>query len=374
MRPQKQDRGTATVAFVLASYRHDEPAGMERATAALAAGLRTAGHDAYIITSLTPQAPNPDIEVLTSLPITLPCDDPALRAAITGNWNKIADEISGILAARHTDVVVYVDGLWGLGLLAGHVRHRARRVLAVHVVGHGEDLRPSLTAAEAVIAPSNAVLAEAAAAGYDSSSWKVIPNPLLIDPDHLVRPDVHARDWLRRSGPVRMVARLGSEKGIEHFLQAPNFSGRPVQLVLAEAGFESENGSQQQLSDRLAALAAGIGAQILPALPWAEVPAFLAGAAVTIVPSLRETFGNLAAESLSVGTPVVAYQTGNLPDLIGDGGICIDPGLGPAGLWRAVRDLTADPLTYDTACGAAYCRSRNYRPTTVADVCLKAVW
>src|ERR1039457_6267688 len=41
-----------------------------------------------------------------------------------------------------------------------------------------------------------------------------------------------------------------------------------------------------------------------------------AGAAVTIIPSARETFGNLALESLSAGTPVVAYATGNLPALL----------------------------------------------------------
>lgn len=363
-----------TVAFVLPSFRHDEPAGMERATAALAAGLRALGHRAYIITSLAPAAPDPDVEVLTSLPVTFPCDDPTLRTAATDNRFKIADEIGGILAARHTDIVIYVDGLWGLGLLAADVRHRARRALAVHVVGHDQDLRPSLAAAEKVFAPSASVLTEAAAAGYDTAAWAVVPNPLLIDPDELIHPNVHARDWLRRTGPVRLVARLGAEKGVEEFLRASNLSGRAVQLVLAKAGFETEAGSQQNLHGQLRELAEHAGVEILPPLPWAGVPQFLSGAAVTVVPSVRETFGNLAAESLSAGTPVVAYQVGNLPELVGDGGVCVDPAAGPDGLWRAVVDLTADPLTYDTACGAAYCRSRNYRPTTVADVCLKAVW
>ena len=46
-----------TVAFVLASWRPDAPAGMERAVAAHAAALVEAGHNAMIITA-DPIAPN----------------------------------------------------------------------------------------------------------------------------------------------------------------------------------------------------------------------------------------------------------------------------------------------------------------------------
>ena len=366
--------GTATIAFVLPSYRHDEPAGMERATAALAAGLRTRGHDAYIISSLAARTTGEAVETLGSLPATFPCDDPTLRRAVIENRLEIADELAGILAARRTDIVVYVDGLWGLGLLAGDVRYRASRVLAVHVLGHAVDLRPALAAAEEVFVPSRALLAEARSAGYETASWHVLANPLLTDPDRLELPDAQARAELRRSGPVRLVARLGSEKGVAAFLQTANPTGRKVQAVLAEAGFEAEPGSQSALRAHVQAAAARTGAQILPALPWTSVPRFLAGAAVTVVPSLRESFGNLAAESLSVGTPVIAYRVGNLPELIGDAGMCVDPGAGPRALWAAVQIVTADPLRYDAACGAAYCRSRNYRPTTVADAFIEAVW
>ena len=48
---------TQTVAFVLASYRPDEPAGMERAVAAMAAGLRKLGHQALIIDRRAPARP-----------------------------------------------------------------------------------------------------------------------------------------------------------------------------------------------------------------------------------------------------------------------------------------------------------------------------
>jgi iron(II)-dependent oxidoreductase len=120
----------------------------------------------------------------------------------------------------------------------------------------------------------------------------------------------------------------------------------------------------------------GAGAELRPPLRWQDVPAFLAGAAVTIIPSTRETFGNLALESLSAGTPVAAYTTGNLPALLGGtgAGTLVPTAAGPGSLWQAAQDLLADPVRYRQACGAAYCRSRNYCSADIAGVFLKAVW
>lgn len=71
---------------------------------------------------------------------------------------------------------------------------------------------------------------------------------------------------------------------------------------------------------------------------------------------------------------MVAHATGNLPALIGpDAGVLVPPGAGPAGLREAARDLLADAVRYHLACGAAYCRSRNYRSAEVAESFLKAV-
>ena len=362
-----------TTAFVLASYRPDEPAGMERAVAAMASGLRQLGHQAVIITAAPQPGPDPGVITLTRLPVAFPCDDGTLREAIRSAGPALAREIEAVLRDHHADVVVYVDALWGLGVLTDEVRHPARRVLAVHVVGHDDDLRTALSAAHQVTAPSESVLSEARLRGYRVDTWQVVPNPLLIDPG--MPPGREQREQLRLHGPVRVVARLGAEKGVTGLLAAaPLAPGRPTEVVLAGAGFEAASGSQDALLAECRALAQASGAVRLPALAWREVPQFLAGAAVTVVPSARETFGNLALESLSVGTPVIAHVTGNLPALIGsDAGVLVPLGAGPAGLREAARDLLADPVRYHLACGAAYCRSRNYRSAEVAQTFLKAV-
>ncbi|MCM3920294.1 hypothetical protein ND748_01140 [Frankia sp. AiPs1] len=66
-----------------------------------------------------------------------------------------------------------------------------------------------------------------------------------------------------------------------------------MQLALSAAGFEARRGSQTALLAEATALAARTGVTLRTALRWHEVSGWLAGAAVTVVPSHRETFGNL---------------------------------------------------------------------------------
>jgi Glycosyltransferase Family 4 len=150
---------------------------MERAVAAMTSGLRKLGHRVFILTSAPQAHPEPGIITLERLRVPFPCDDRTLREAIRRSTPGLARELAAVLSGCRADVAVYVDALWGLGSLAAVVRHPARRVLTVHVVGHDTDLRPALAAARQVIAPSQSVLAEAAARGYHASRWAVVPNP-----------------------------------------------------------------------------------------------------------------------------------------------------------------------------------------------------
>jgi hypothetical protein len=130
----------AGVAFVLASYAPDTPAGMERATAALAGGLGRIGHRPIIITAATPRPSSPQVVTLDSLPVAFPADDRTLRDTITSAGPAIRAELTAILDDREIDVVVYVDALWGIGRLTAD--HPARTVLMAHVLGHPKTSRP----------------------------------------------------------------------------------------------------------------------------------------------------------------------------------------------------------------------------------------
>ncbi|ROO51258.1 glycosyltransferase involved in cell wall biosynthesis [Micromonospora sp. Llam0] len=364
-----------TVAFVLASWRPDAPAGMERAVAGTVTGLTASGHRAVIITAdrtAPPRYAAAPVVTLDSLRIPHPCDDDSLRDAITAAETPIRAELTSAFAAHQVEITVYVDSLWGLGRVMP-TTDMPRRVLGMHVVGHHTDLAAALPRAHTVIAPSDIVLRRAAACGYDTSRWRVVPNPLLTDQPPAPEPQRHR---LRREGPIRVVARLGPEKGVTQLLAAgARPSGYAVEIALAAAGFETSTGGQDQLRGEARRLAPGAGVQIRAGLRWAQVPAWLAAASVCIVPSLAETFGLVALEAMSVGTPVIALDVDHLPALIGDGdgGVIVEQAIGHAGLWRAAEQLLHDPVRYERISRVGYYRARDYRPAHIAGQLLKVV-
>jgi glycosyltransferase involved in cell wall biosynthesis len=90
----------------------------------------------------------------------------------------------------------------------------------------------------------------------------------------------------------------------------------------------------------------------------------MADATVTLVPShstivpgwlgvpisLAEQFGLVIAESLAVGTPVVAYCTGSIPEVVGPGGF-VCPAGDVYGITRSTRRLLDDrKLRSEMAC------------------------
>ena len=75
-----------------------------------------------------------------------------------------------------------------------------------------------------------------------------------------------------------------------------------------------------------------------------DLPALLSAASVFVYPSLYEGFGFPPLEAMACGTPVVCSNTSSLPEVVGQGGLPVDP-LDIAGLAEAMhRALTDAPL------------------------------
>ncbi|MFG3253264.1 glycosyltransferase family 4 protein [Streptomyces sp. NPDC048172] len=370
-----------SIVLVLASWRMNAPAGIERATAALATGLAEEGHHIVIATAIPqrsdPRLPRAVIEHL-DLPVAFPCDDEALRAALTRGEERLRHQLRRIIARHRTDTVVFTEALWGLGRLDAELPQDVRRVLAVHVLPHREDLAPALARADTVLTPSPIVQAEAAQAGWCTRSWKVVPNALLRPP---AGPDTADPPSPALDAPIRVLARLGHEKGVLPLLEAAARRSNPrrMEVVLARAGFEESGGAQDRLLADCQAIAEASSRISLTthALAWNDVPDWLAGAAVVIVPSLKETFGLVALEAMSTGTPVVAYRVGNLPALLDVSPhadlLLADSAQGPDTLLDRAERLLADPVTYRRTSTAMYPLVQDYRPSRIAQLFLKAV-
>ncbi|MFJ2780022.1 MULTISPECIES: glycosyltransferase family 4 protein [unclassified Kitasatospora] len=361
------------IAFVLLTHNPDEPAGIERSIASLADGLRELGHRALIVAAGPAHpADDPDLLRLTSLALPRPVQyDEVMR--LLAEPAAVDREVRDLLTAHRVDLVCWVDAGAGLGFL-NPAPPGVRTALMVHFLRTDDAMHESLKHQPGVVLPvSDFLTGEAARAGLDTTGWQALPNALL---HHSAPPTAEERERLRRTGPVRTLSRADPQKGVAELLRAypAEGLGRPVQIVLAAAGFEFWPGMQEQVISECRALAAGLpDVEILPALPWQEVQPFLAGAAVTVMGSnAPETFGNVAAESLSVGTPVVGYGLGHLPVLTGGAGRMVELEQGPEGIWRALRELVDDPEAYHAAVGQAPRQVADQTPVAVARAFLRA--
>jgi D-inositol-3-phosphate glycosyltransferase len=117
-------------------------------------------------------------------------------------------------------------------------------------------------------------------------------------------------------------------------------------LVVAVVGGPSGTGLARPES--LQSLAAELGiadlVRFVPPVPQAELPDWYRAADVTVVPSYSESFGLVAIESQSCGTPVVAASVGGLRTAVADGssGLLID-GHDPSAYADVLADLARDP-------------------------------
>lgn len=356
------------IGLVFAPYQTDEPAGIERSIAALADGLEALGHDVTIIAAGPARCPD-DSRVLRLRSLRLPplLDPDAFDVALT-EASGLAAELDAIGHQRRFDIVCWMDSRWGLGFLG---RPDAPRTgLMVHVltgcepqIGLALRQRPDV-----VLAPSETVIEQAVDCGLSVERWRIVPNALLLTGASVAAPPQGIREILRREGPVRVLARLAPDKGVVPLLQqVPAWWQRPIEAALAEASFEYYPGMHADLWRSYRATAGTSPAvRIVAPLRWVQVRPFLAEAALVVVPSLAESFGLVALEALSVGTPVIAYAVGNLPALVGGAGVLVPAADGPLGLWLAASRLLADPDAYHAAAAEGPPRAAPFTPAAVA--------
>lgn len=138
---------------------------------------------------------------------------------------------------------------------------------------------------------------------------------------------------------VGYAGRLAAHKGVAVLLRAVARDDR-LHLRIAGAGPDAA-------ALRDAARHLGTRVTFLGPLDDEDLPAFYRGLDVLAVPSLEtagwvEQFGRVAVEAMACGTPVVASDSGALPDVVGAAGILVPPG-DPQALCDALLRVATEP-------------------------------
>jgi len=98
----------------------------------------------------------------------------------------------------------------------------------------------------------------------------------------------------------------------------------------------------------------GVGEALLyaPRLPWERVAVLVRGARAALLPVVSEAAGPSVIDALASGTPVVASAVGALPELVGAGGILVEP-RDPRRLAEALRTAWVDDAVHGRLAAAA---------------------
>ena len=201
--------------------------------------------------------------------------------------------------------------------------------------------------ADCVLVNAEAVRTWLVNEGYDAAKIVVIPNgvDLMRFAD---RPDAGRirRDiGLPAGAPlVVIVSRLTRLKGLEQLIEAAALL-RPAHpdaryLIVGETA--PSDTAYLHVLQRLA-VAHGVADRVVFTGLRSDVPAVLAAADVSVMPSLNEALSNALLESMAAGAPTVATRVGGTPEAIVDGetGLLVPPGDARA-LAGAIAQLLAE--------------------------------
>ncbi|WP_277452467.1 glycosyltransferase [Janibacter sp. DB-40] len=140
---------------------------------------------------------------------------------------------------------------------------------------------------------------------------------------------------------VGYVGRLASHKGVDVLLEAVAADPH-LHLTIAGAGPEEEQLRARAAAPDLAGRVEFLGSVATDDLPDVYRSVHVLAVPSRTTPGWQEQFGRVAVEAMACGTPVVASDSGALPDVVHGAGLLVPPD-DATSLAAALRRAGADP-------------------------------
>jgi glycosyltransferase involved in cell wall biosynthesis len=162
---------------------------------------------------------------------------------------------------------------------------------------------------------------------------------------------------------VPSVLYVGSEdprKNVEGLIRAfARVRARVPTAQLIKVGAPHFTAARQRLLSLVDELGLDRGVRFLDHVPDEDLPLFYNAADVFVLPSFYEGFGLPALEAMSCGTPVVASDRASLREVVGEGGVLLDPD-DVEGLADCIAGLLSDGQRRSAASEAALSQAARF--------------
>lgn len=246
------------------------------------------------------------------------------------------------VARRERASLVHAHWWFPAGLIARGLRALAG--VPYVVTFHGTDIRLAASSAggrrmfrvavghSAALTAVSSWLARSARTLDPALVVEVAPMPVLTTLFH--------PGGAREPGRMLFVGKSSAQKGLDRLLRAMAQMHQPAPLTVVGAG-RLDDAALHDLATRL-----GVADRVewLPMMSQRELAEQYRRCAVHVIPALDEGLGLTAVEALLSETPVVAFDSGGVPDVVlHDRTGLLVPAGDEAALARSLDDLLADP-------------------------------
>jgi len=121
---------------------------------------------------------------------------------------------------------------------------------------------------------------------------------------------------------VGFVGRLSQDKAVSSLLRAVKLlEGQAIRVDVLIVGDGDQREALRSEADAL-----GIGEHVHFLGQRHDTPQLYAAMDVFVLPSLKEAFPMVVLEAMTAGVPVIATRVGDIPRILGDGGVLVNPG------------------------------------------------
>ena len=237
-------------------------------------------------------------------------------------------------AAIPDDSVVLVDGL-GFGTMPEIIENEAWRLHFLPIVHMVLSTTPGLTRGEAAWLSNleRRALARARHIVVTGARTKMLVSVMtgaIEAPITRIPPGVDSVLTVRAddpTAPVRMVCVANLTWGKGHDILLQSLAALPGSGWTLTCVGSAERNPRHAAWIRQMAVNLGVDARIT----WAgeshrSLSAELRQADLFVLPTRSETYGMAVAEAIAHGVPVVSTRTGEIPSIVGDGGLLAEPG------------------------------------------------